>query len=201
MIRSLDFRKLAFAAAALILATSLLLTIPRSRRETPAEIPRNQLVQRDGYWYRLDETTPFTGVMVETYETSERKSRWEIVEGRLEGPSVRWYTNGQPQVLEHFRAGVSHGLRTKWHPNGRKLSEVQIVQGKLEGTFRRWYEDGTLFEEIQLANGKPEGVSRAYYPSGFLRTEARLHGGELLSQAFWKDGEQSGVAPASIAGQ
>ena len=78
---------------------------------------------------------------------------------------------------------------------------MQIIQGRLEGTFRRWYEDGTLIEEIQLANGKPEGVSRAYYPSVFLRAEARLHEGELLSHQFWKDGEQSGAAPASTAGQ
>lgn len=201
MISNLDFRKPAFVAAALILATGLLLTLPRSRREAPAEIPRSQLIQHDGYWYRLGETTPFTGVMVETYETGERKSRSEIAEGRLEGLSESWYTNGQPQCLEYFCAGDSHGLRTKWHPNGRKLSEVQIVQGQLEGTFRRWHEDGSLYEEIQLVSGKPEGVSRAYYPSGFLRAEARLHNGELLSQQFWKDGEQSGTAPASIAVQ
>jgi antitoxin component YwqK of YwqJK toxin-antitoxin module len=199
MIPNLDFRWPAFMAGALILATGLLLTLSRSRGPSLSEIPRSQLILRDGSWYRQGEATPFTGVMIETHQTGERKSRSEITKGRIEGRSERWYPNGQLQHLEHFRAGDSHGLRTKWHPNGRKLSEVQIVQGKLEGTFRRWYEDGNLFEEIQMENGKPEGVSRAYYPSGFLQAEARLHDGELLSQQFWKDGEQS--APASIAEQ
>ncbi len=201
MTRNLSFRWPVLVAGAIILATTLLLTLPRTQREAPAEIPRSQLIQRDGYWYRQGDTTPFTGAMVENYDSGERKSRSEIVAGLLEGLSESWHTNGQPQCREHFRAGVSQGLRTKWHPNGARLSEVQSVQGKLEGTFRRWHEDGSLHEEIQLVNGMPEGVSRAYYPSGFLRAEARLHEGKLLSQQFWKDGEQSGTAAASIAGQ
>lgn len=185
----------------LILATTLLLTIPRPKKIESVEVSRTQLVQRDGTWYRQGDTTPFTGVMIETYETGERKTRSEIAEGRLEGLSESWFTNGQRQRLEHFRAGISHGLRTKWHPNGSKLSEVQIVQGKLEGTFRRWHENGSLHQEIQLVNGKAEGVSRAYYPSGFLSAEARLHDGELLSQTFWKDGEQGNIPLATAAGQ
>lgn len=206
MTRSLDFRWPVFVAAVLILATTLLLLLPQSRstssRSTSlVEIPRSQLLLRDGLWCQKEGETPFTGIMIETYETGGRKSRSLIVEGRLEGLSERWYTNGQPERLEHFRAGVSHGLRTKWHPNGRKLSEVQIVEGNLEGTFRRWHEDGSLYEEIQLVNGKPEGVSRAFYPSGHLRAEARLRDGELLSQRFWGDGEQEGAVPASLAGQ
>ncbi|MCW5552774.1 MAG: toxin-antitoxin system YwqK family antitoxin [Verrucomicrobiae bacterium] len=186
---------------ALILATGVLLILSRPRKTSPPEVTQSQLVLREDSWYRQGEDIPFTGVLVETYETGERKSRSEIAEGRLEGRSERWYTNGQPQRLEYFHAGVAHGLRTKWHPNGRRLSEVQIIQGQLEGTFRRWYEDGTLHQEILLENGKPEGIARAYYPSGFLRAEARLNHGELISQEFWKDGEQSGIAPAAIARQ
>ncbi len=194
-------KKPALIMLALVLGTGLLLTLSRPHKTSPPEVPQSQLVLREGSWYRQGEDIPFTGVLVETYETGERKSRSEIAEGRLAGLSESWYTNGQPQRVEHFHAGVSHGLRTKWHPNGRKLSEVQIVQGQLQGTFRRWYEDGNLHEEIQLEDGKPEGVSRAYYPSGFLRAEARLNHGELISQEFWKDGEQSGIAPATIARQ
>jgi antitoxin component YwqK of YwqJK toxin-antitoxin module len=194
-------KKPAIILLALIGAAVLLLTHSGPRNISSPEVPQSQLVLREGSWYREGEAAPFTGVMVETYETGERKSRSEIANGLFEGLYETWYTNGQPQCLEQFHAGVSHGLRTSWHPNGRKLSEVQIVQGKLEGTFRRWYEDGNLHEEIALENGKPEGISRGYYPSGFLRAEARLHNGELLSQEFWKDGEQIGIATASIARQ
>lgn len=194
-------KKPALLILALILGTGLLLTLSRPRKVAPLEVTQSQLVLREGAWYRQGEDTPFTGVLVESYETGERKSRSEIVEGRLDGLTESWYTNGQLQKVEHFRAGVSHGLRTKWHSNGHKLSEVQIEMGQLEGPFRRWYENGNLHEEIPLENGKPEGISRAYYPSGFLRAEARLHHGELISQEFWKDGEQGGIAPASIAQQ
>ncbi len=201
MIRSLNSRTLALIIATLLIAISVFLAFPRARNTSALEITRSQLVLRDGSWYRVGEATPFTGVMFETYPSGEQKSRVAIANGRLEGLSEGWYTNGQRQVLEHFRAGLSHGLRTKWHPNGQKLSEVQIVRGKLEGTFRRWNQDGSLFEEIQMANGKAEGISRAYYPSGFVRTEARLHGGEVLNQKFWNDGEQKIADLASIGGK
>ncbi len=201
MIRSLNFRTLALIIAILLIGISVFLAFSRARTTSPLATPRSQLMLREGSWYRVGESTPFSGVMFETYPSGGRKSRAELAYGRLEGLSEGWYTNGQRQVLEHFHAGVSHGLRTKWHPNGRKLSEVQIVEGKLEGTFRRWNQDGTLYEEIQMANGKAEGISRAYYPSGFLRTEARLHDGEVVNQEFWKDGEQAGAPLAAIGGK
>lgn len=184
---------LACAALLLAVAISLVLRPSRTRTaspgETPRETPRSELTLREGAWYRARNTSPFTGVMVETYETGQQKSRSEIVNGLIEGLSEGWHTNGQRQIAEHFHKGISHGLRTKWHANGNKLSEVQIVYGKLEGTFRRWSEDGALFQEIEMTQGNPEGVSRAYYRSGFVRTEVRIHDGKVQDQKLWKDGE------------
>ncbi len=174
----------------MILATSLLLTLPQSRRETPAEMPRSQVSQRDGSWYRQGETTPFTGVMVETYETGGRKSRSEIAEGRLEA-GLRAGTPTVNPALGVFSCRGFPRTANKMAPEWPKLSEVQLVQGKLEGTFRRWYEDGSLYEEIQLVNGKPEGVSRAFYPAVFLRAEARLHNGNCSVSNSGKTGNRA----------
>lgn len=145
---------------------------------------------RDGVWYRTGQATPFSGVIVDHYESGARKWRCEVVQGLVHGVTEGWFTNGQLQVTEHFSAGVSSGLRTKWHPNGRKLSEVMIVHGKLEGTFRRWTEDGKLSEEIEMRNGTPDGLSRAFYPSGYLKAQARLRNGKVLEQNSWEDGQQ-----------
>ncbi len=170
-------------------------SVENSRSQEPSlqEVPREHLTLRGGLWCVGELDTPFTGFLVERYESGEMKSRSSVRLGLLEGWSEGWYTNGQKQVTECFRAGVSHGLRTKWHPNGRKLSEALVVEGRLEGTFRRWNEDGTLAQEIEMKAGQPDGISRAYYPSGFLKAEARLRDGKLLGQKLWKEEEHEGL--------
>lgn len=165
----------------------------RARKPSLEEVPREHLTLREGRWCVAEHQTPFTGFLVERYESGQVKSRSLVRQGLLEGWSEGWYTNGQKQVVECFHAGVSHGLRTKWHANGGKLSEALIVEGRLEGTFRRWNEDGTLAEEIEMKAGQPDGISRAYYPSGFLKAEARLRDGKLLEQKLWREGEHQSL--------
>jgi antitoxin component YwqK of YwqJK toxin-antitoxin module len=155
----------------------------------PAEVLRSSLVLLDGRLCLRGQTNPFTGIMVEAGESGVLLSRSAVSNGLLEGLCEGFHTNGQRQVAEYFRAGVSDGLRTKWHPNGRKLSQATIVGGKLHGTFRRWFEDGALAEEIEMNQGNPHGLSRSFYPSGFLKAEARMQAGKMLDQKFWKDGE------------
>jgi hypothetical protein len=162
----------------------------RAHKPALEEMPRERLTFRGGTWYLAENQKPFTGFLVERYESGQVKSRSSVRQGLLEGWSVGWHTNGQKQITECFHAGVSHGLRTKWHANGHKLSEALIVEGRLEDTFRRWSADGTLAEEIQMKAGQPDGVSRAYYPSGFLKAEARLQDGKLLAQRLWKEEER-----------
>ncbi|HYG34030.1 MAG TPA: toxin-antitoxin system YwqK family antitoxin [Clostridia bacterium] len=187
-----------FAAIALFgVALAGLFWATRPQPKPAAEINRNLLVLHEGRLCLRDQTYPFTGFMVETNENGALLSRSAVSNGLLEGLSEGFYTNGQKQIAEHFRAGVSDGLRTKWHPNGRKLSEAAIVEGKLHGTFRRWFEDGALAEEIEINQGEPHGSARSYYPSGFLKVQARMEAGKMLEQKSWQDGE---FRPASSDG-
>jgi len=172
------------------MGAGILLVASRSRKTPFPEAPRSQLTVRDGHWYRWGEATPFTGVIVDTYESGALKSRVTVSNGLLEGLSEGWFTNGQCQIQETFRAGVSHGLRTKWHANGRKMSEAPVVDGKLEGKFHRWGEDGSLSEEVEMKGGAADGISRAYHPDGSLRAQARLENGRVLEQEFWPPGER-----------
>jgi antitoxin component YwqK of YwqJK toxin-antitoxin module len=155
----------------------------------PRELSRPELVLRAGRLYQAGQTEPFTGTMVESYSKGSLKSRSALSNGLLDGVSEGWHTNGQLAVREHFRMGVSHGLRTKWYVQSGKMSEAMIVQGKLHGTFRRWHENGALAEEVEMRNGNPDGSSQAFYASGFVKAQVRLQNGKVLEQQFWKDGE------------
>jgi len=184
-----------FGLAGLLAGTAWLVFRP-ARPLAVLEARRETLTLREGRLYRAGETTPFSGVVTEVQDHGTLRSRSRVVNGLLEGVSEGWHTNGQLQVREHFVAGISDGPRVKWHANGQKLSEATIVQGRIEGVFRRWHEDGSLAEEIPMRASQPDGLARSYFPSGFLQAEARLRDGQVLTQRFWKDGENPAPALA-----
>jgi antitoxin component YwqK of YwqJK toxin-antitoxin module len=180
---------------ALLVLGGLALLALRPERSVALEVPRNELTLRDGRLYLTNGIAPFRGIMIDAYPGGAISSRSEVVDGKLHGLSEGWHTNGQLQVVEHFREGVSHGARTKWRADGSKLSEAQIVQGKMEGMFRTWHENGELAEEMQMSAGAVHGSARAFYPSGYMKTLARLTNGSLLEKSEWKDQEMK--APES----
>ena len=160
-----------------------------ARTEPLLHVTRADLVMRGGRWHQTGDTNPFTGFLEEFYETGSLRSRSMVSNGLLHGLSEGWFTNGQLQVTEHFRTGVSHGPRTKWYVSGGKLSQAMIADGKFHGRFQRWNENGALAERVEFNAGSPDGLSLAYFPSGFLKARATLRGGQVVRQRFWKDGE------------
>lgn len=117
------------------------------------------------------------------------KSRSEHKKGRLNGLSQGWYPNGQLQVEEYFKEGVSHGLKVNWYADGVKKSEAHISEGQLNGIYKRWHQNGILAAEVIYNKGVPHGKSRAFYPSGYLKAEIELEAGEVFKETRWKDGE------------
>ena len=155
------------------------------------EVSRTNLVLRDQRLHLAGQVAPFTGWMLERNPDGKLRSRSSVSSGVLHGVSQGWHTNGQLQVEEHFREGVSHGLRTKWYPSGAKLSEATIADGRLNGPFRRWQVNGALSEQIEFTNNQPEGVSLAWFPSGSLKARVLVRSGKVVEQQFWKDGERA----------
>jgi len=170
---------------------------PDRRPAAPVAAPlptvsRTNLIRLNDRWVQAGGTNPFTGILVEFYPGGVMESRSVVSNGRLNGLSQGWFTNGQMQISESYRSNLSDGLRTRWYPNGHKLSEAAVVRGKIQGVFRHWHQDGTLAEEITMKDGVEQGPARAYYPSGWVRTELLMQDGKLVSQKSWKDGEKKG---------
>ena len=112
--------------------------------DSATEVPLERLTVREKHFSLGGTNGYFTGWVTEQYPTGLLKSRSSVTNGLLEGLSEGWHTNGVKQVEEHYRAGVSHGLRVKWDENGQVVSEATVVGGKIEGVFRRWHSNGVL---------------------------------------------------------
>jgi hypothetical protein len=191
--RSQNWRAGACLAGLLVLGLiAFQTTRSRPHPATPVnEATAMQLIRHGTRFYRTNENQPFDGSLVERYPGGALKSRSRLIDGLLNGISEGWYTNGQVEVVENFKAGVSEGKRSKWYPNGTLLSETTIHAGEHDGTFRRWHENGQLAEQVEMKHGQPDGLSLAYYPSGNLKARTRMENGKLVEQKFWNDGAAS----------
>jgi antitoxin component YwqK of YwqJK toxin-antitoxin module len=172
---------------------------PGASQEPAPERASVDLVRRDGVLCDKANLRPFTGWLTEHYPNGAARSRSWLAGGVLQGISEGWHTNGVLEIREHFVAGVSEGQVVRWRDDGSKLSEGEVRAGKLEGLFRRWHPNGQLAEEATLRAGEPHGLSRAWFPNGDLRAEVMLDGGKVISQHFWKAGENEGPTDVAAA--
>ena len=181
---------------ALLVAGLMFLKRPSVPVPAP-ELTIAELERRDGALFEKGAPERFTGWMVERQAGGALKSRSWIANGVLNGVSEGWYTNGVLQIREHYVEGASQGLVTRWRPDGTKVSEGTAERGKLEGVFRRWHPNGQLAEEVLLKTGEPHGLSRAWFPSGSLKSEVEMDHGKVMTNRFWKDGENPGRSVAA----
>lgn len=140
----------------------------------------------------------FSGFLVDYYsgsKTNQMKSRSLIRNGKLNGLSEGWYTDGQQQVAEMFVEGKSHGVRLKWHPNGCKQAEDSIEHGELNGVCRKWHDNGQLAEEMTMVNGQADGQARSWHSDGSQKAEVTLEKGKIIEQKFWEEAEK----PAEVS--
>lgn len=165
-------------------------TMVEAPRVVPMEVSRTNLVLTEGQLRLNGSTGAFAGFMLEHYADGSIRSRSSISNGLLNGLSQGWYTNGQMQVSEYFKDGMSDGLRTKWYADGTKQSEAAIAAGKLNGAFQRWHTNGVLSERVEFVDDTPVGTSTSWFPSGYLKARVTLKDGKPVEQTFWKDGEK-----------
>ncbi len=138
------------------------------------ELSLTNAVQKNGRFFASDGVVPFSGILVDYYPSGALRSRTSIQEGRIDGLSRGFYENGQLQIEERFRAGVSHGLRTKWRADGSKLSAGKIVNGVFDGKFVKWHPNGTISQEISMKEGQAHGVSKSWDEEGGLLSEVSM---------------------------
>lgn len=84
-------------------------------------------------------------------------SRISLSHGLKQGPSIRYYRNGQ--IFEHanFELGKKQGLTRKYHKNGALLSECEYEAGHPKPGLKEYREDGSLissYPEVTFKESK-----------------------------------------------
>ena len=96
----------------------------------------NFFVSRYGLLHQKFSDTPFSGriIMISSGENGEYVSSDETWnEGKKDGVSTRWFSNGIKMYERNYNQGKWHGTVTRWWPNGQKMYVRAYSNGKKHG--------------------------------------------------------------------
>ena len=106
----------------------------------------NYFESRYGLLYQKFNDRPFTGriLSIEKGESGDyvlADESWR--EGKKEGLSARWFSNGIKMYERNYSEGRWHGTVTRWWPKGQKMYVRAYTNGTRHGKEATWRSDGT----------------------------------------------------------
>ena len=107
---------------------------------------------RYGLLFQKFNDRPFTGriLTIDKGEGGDYVSADESwKEGKKDGISARWFSNGVKMYERNYSEGRWHGTVTRWWPNGQKMYVRAYTNGTRHGKEATWRSDGS---PIQLSD-------------------------------------------------
>ena len=132
----------------------------------------DDLVERDGLYYKKFTDVPFTGEV-----TGPTSSFLEF--GSLKGLFLQYWENGQLGQKSSFKNGKREGPFVHYYDNGKILRKGTYKAGERVGPYLRYHENGQLAEKGTYKNGKREGPWVDYGEDG-EKTVGRLFSGTYV---------------------
>ena len=132
------------------------------------DINFQELIKRDGIYYKKFSDVPFTGDVfgkkkgflkkgipegswVSFYDNGQLDTKGNFKNGKKEGSWVSFYDNGQLEYKRNFKNGKKDGLFS-YYDNGQLQLSGQFKKGKKDGQFT-FFKDGQLQLKIEYKNG------------------------------------------------
>jgi antitoxin component YwqK of YwqJK toxin-antitoxin module len=109
----------------------------------------------------------------------------ELPDGRRNGPTASWFSDGQVEEHGYWRADKKHGLWETWYEDGVKKSSCELQDGQRDGLCETWFPNGNKENSTTLKKGLRHGEFKAYYDSGQV-LEAALYEEDRLT-GMWRE--------------
>ena len=98
----------------------------------------DDLVQREGTYYKKFSDVPFTG-------KTEGKEQGSFKNGLREGPWVGYWENGQLFYKGDYKNGKEEGPWVGYWENGQLFYKGDYKNGKKEGSWVHYNKDGSVY--------------------------------------------------------
>ena len=132
----------------------------------------DDLVYRDGLYYKKFTEVPFTGKTTGQHQGSFKN-------GKGDGSWIRYHDNGQLDYKGDYKNGKSEGSWISYHDNGLLMSKGDYKNGNQEGSWVGYMDDGQLRYKGDFKNGKREGSWVIYEYDGSV---------DKVNSGTYKDG-------------
>jgi antitoxin component YwqK of YwqJK toxin-antitoxin module len=112
----------------------------------------------DRAFYYRQMPRDYTGKWIEWYESGQKKSEMEYLQGRKHGKCYRWYFNGCLNLDCEYHMNIHIGQYTEYWPNNNLKLNGQYKKGIKEGLWTSYFSDGRVKEHGRFDNGKNDGL-------------------------------------------
>ena len=109
----------------------------------------NELVSRDGLYYKKLSDVPFTG-------KTNGSEQCQFKNGKKQGLYVSYHRNGQLFQKGHYKNGKQHGEWIAYYESGKLWTKTYSKHGIILNV-TEWWEKGNLHYKGAYKNGKKEG--------------------------------------------
>ena len=107
----------------------------------------DDLVVRDGLYYKKFTVVPFTGKITGKLQGSFRY-------GKHHGSWVQYHDNGQLSWKGTYKNGKKEGLYVRYWDNGQLYSKGTYKNGKEDGPWVHYYDGGRIWTKGTYNDGK-----------------------------------------------
>lgn len=121
---------------------------------------------------RTDE--PITGIV------KYRNIEADFADGRPNGITKEYYSNGNLKQEISFKNGIVDGIRKEYYETGPLHIESEWKNDVQNGITKVYYESGALQVETNVENGMKNGIRKEYYESGALKSKGTWQFDRLL---------------------
>ncbi|MGB2024757.1 MAG: toxin-antitoxin system YwqK family antitoxin [Litorivicinaceae bacterium] len=119
----------------------------------------DELVTRDGLYYKISSDIPFSGEIdgqdLGSFENGQRHGAW-----------VFHHENGQVKSEGYYRNGKKHGAWAGYYANGQLFYRGAYSDGKKEGLWVSYYDNAKIFYKGRYNAGKENGRWIGFNPDG-----------------------------------
>lgn len=125
------------------------------------------------------------------YPSSSFFKVFNVMNGKFDGNSKSWYSNGNLEQEENYKNGKIDGFQKRWYNNGQLHYERYFEDGLKNGSYKEWFESGQLSIELKYKDDKKDGFQKRWYSNGQISFTGEYKDGKPigLHQDYAIDGE------------
>ena len=116
------------------------------------------LQKRGETYYKINSEKPFSGLIINKYDSGQKKSKGFLTNGKEDGTWTYWYkdhpVNYFRLFMDNMMDDLPYVLYDSWEDFGQKSKEEDYLEGILDRLSTEWYENGQKKGEFTYKDGK-----------------------------------------------